>query len=111
MSHIESVEERSLSASIRKDGVAAERSADYQGDVAAARGDIEDQLSLDESKSEKTGESEPVDPYLVNWNAPNDPENPLNFLARRKLVLMASIASIAFLTYASPHPALPWVAD
>jgi len=110
MSDTGTVEEKSLSASRRKaDDVAAERSAHYRGNLATAPGDIEDQLSLDASKSEKTGESEPVDPYLVNWNGPNDPENPLNFSGKQKWALMASIASIAFLTYASPNAALPWV--
>jgi len=106
MSETETVEEKFLSASRRKDDVAAERSANYRGNLPSAAGDIEDQLSLDASKSEKIGESEPVDPYLVNWNGPDDPENPLNFSGKRKLALMASIASIAFLTYPSPHPAL-----
>jgi hypothetical protein len=43
------------------------------------------------------------DPFLVVWNGPEDPENPLNFTTRRKVGLMAMVAAIAFLTYPPVH--------
>jgi DHA1 family multidrug resistance protein-like MFS transporter len=44
-------------------------------------------------------ETEEADPYLVEWQGDDDPENPLNFKTRRKVILMVMIAAIAFLTY------------
>ena len=40
-----------------------------------------------------------IDPYLVTWDGDNDPENPLNYTIKQKLVLMVMVAGIAFLTY------------
>jgi hypothetical protein len=96
MSDTATAQEESRSMSL-KDDVTAERTADYEGEMAAAGGDIEEQVSRDEEKIEE--ELEPADPYLVNWNGADDPENPLNFSKRKKIGLMTMIAAIAFLTY------------
>jgi hypothetical protein len=98
MSDTATAQEDSRSTSL-KDDVAAERTADYEGEMAAAGGDIEEQISRDEKFEE---ESEPADPYLVTWKGTDDPENPLNFSKGTKIGLMAMIAAIAFLTYVPP---------
>jgi hypothetical protein len=59
------------------------------GDLEAAR-----EKSMDEKLDTKT-----EDPFLVEWNGKDDPENPLNFKTRRKVLIMVVIAAIAFLTY------------
>lgn len=42
---------------------------------------------------------EPRDPNLVDWDGPDDPENPLNWTTGRKAMMTTSIALITFLTY------------
>jgi hypothetical protein len=42
---------------------------------------------------------EPRDPNLVDWDGPDDPENPLNWTTSRKAMMTTSIALITFLTY------------
>lgn len=44
---------------------------------------------------------EPRDPNLVDWDGPDDPENPLNWTTGRKAMMTTSIALITFLTYVS----------
>ncbi|KAL3707061.1 hypothetical protein TMatcc_008074 [Talaromyces marneffei ATCC 18224] len=41
---------------------------------------------------------EPVDLNLVDWDGPDDPENPFNWPASRKAMMTTSIALITFLT-------------
>lgn len=41
----------------------------------------------------------PRDPNIVDWDGPDDPENPLNWTAKRKVTATMSIALITFLTY------------
>jgi hypothetical protein len=41
----------------------------------------------------------PIDPNIVNWDGPDDPENPLNWTPKRKLGATMSIALITLLTY------------
>jgi len=45
------------------------------------------------------GNADGEEPFLVEWDSNTDPENPLNFLARKKVGLMFIIAVLAFLTY------------
>ena len=77
----------------------SEREAREEGKMARV-GDVEAQRenSVDEKIT-------PVqsDPFLVVWNGPEDPENPLNFTTKRKVGLMAMVAAIAFLTYPPVH--------
>ena len=42
--------------------------------------------------------AEPVDPNIVDWDGPNDPENPLNWSEKKKWGTIAVLASITFLT-------------
>lgn len=44
------------------------------------------------------------DPNIVDWDGPDDPENPLNWTAKKKVTATISIALITLLTYA--HPSL-----
>ena len=39
------------------------------------------------------------DPNIVDWDGPDDPENPLNWTSKRKITATCSIALITFLTY------------
>ena len=88
--------DESLSASLKEEI----READYEGEIAAAGGDLEAAVR---AKNEKLETVEETDPYLVEWKGSDDPENPLNFTTARKVLLMVMIAGIAFLTYFIPH--------
>lgn len=46
----------------------------------------------------------PRDPNIVDWDGPDDPENPLNWTAKRKVTATVSIALITFLTYVHYRP-------
>jgi hypothetical protein len=41
----------------------------------------------------------PNDPNIVDWDGPDDPENPLNWTSKRKFGATMSIALITLLTY------------
>lgn len=45
------------------------------------------------SNSENTN-----DPNVVDWDGPNDPENPLNWPAKKKFASIALISLISFLS-------------
>lgn len=42
---------------------------------------------------------EPRDPNIVDWDGPDDPENPLNWTTKKKVSATISIALITLLTY------------
>jgi hypothetical protein len=44
-------------------------------------------------------EEAPRDPNIVDWDGPDDPENPLNWTTKRKASATLSISLITFLTY------------
>jgi hypothetical protein len=44
-------------------------------------------------------EEAPRDPNIVDWDGPDDPENPLNWTTKRKVSATLSISLITFLTY------------
>ena len=48
------------------------------------------------TKEETTTEVE--DPNIVDWDGPDDPENPVNWQSSRKWAIIAILASISFLT-------------
>src|SRR5271170_393540 len=74
-----------------------EKIAREEGELANA-GDLETARSTSEEEKIDS-DVEPEDPYMVKWNGTDDPENPLNFSSRKKLLVMVMIAAIAFLTY------------
>lgn len=47
-------------------------------------------------------ELEPRDPDLVDWEGPDDPENPMNWPRGRKLLITITISFITLLTYVYP---------
>jgi len=42
-----------------------------------------------------------LDPNIVDWDGPNDPENPLNWSSGLKWGIVATVSSITFITYVS----------
>lgn len=48
---------------------------------------------------EKETTIEPRNPDLVDWDGPDDPENPYNWTVRRKTMVTVSIALITLLTW------------
>ena len=51
-------------------------------------------------------ETEARDPNIVDWDGPDDPENPLNWTSKRKVTATISIALITLLTYVNWFPRL-----
>ncbi|GMM58972.1 hypothetical protein DAKH74_055890 [Maudiozyma humilis] len=43
--------------------------------------------------------TENADPFLVTWNGPSDPDNPLNFSRFKKLLIVFQIMVLTFVTY------------
>lgn len=65
--------------------------------------DVEVELEAGRGHGEKdvgAQPTEPVDPYIVDWDGPDDPQNPRNWSEKLKWGNIAVIASITFLTYA-----------
>ena len=62
-------------------------------------GDLEkgptDSLS---GQDEQNQDDSSRDPNIVDWDGPDDPENPLNWNLKKKGTLVASISIITFLT-------------
>jgi hypothetical protein len=55
--------------------------------------------TLDEIEKTKSNVVETYsdqDPFLVNWNGTDDPENPMNFSPRRMWINVALVSAIAF---------------
>lgn len=46
------------------------------------------------------------DPDIVDWDGPDDPENPLNWPARKKWTLILILAAVTLVTYVPPKPLL-----
>lgn len=44
-------------------------------------------------------EAHPVDPNVVSWDGPNDPENPMNWPSKLKWGNIAVVSAITFITY------------
>ena len=87
-------ESPSTSASLKEEGE-RKPEADDEGKLAVA-GDLE---AARGSNIDEKLDTEEKDPFLVEWDGIDDPENPLNFKTRRKILLMVVIGAIAFLTY------------
>lgn len=77
----------------------AEKMADTQSSVSSAhsasRGDVEKAAA--DATAEPT--DEPTDPNVVDWEGPDDPNNPYNWAPRRK---WANIAILSLLTLLVP---------
>lgn len=59
--------------------------------------DVEKRAAFSDNETPKQGDG-PRDPNIVDWDGPDDPENPLNWTAKRKVTATVSIALITFLT-------------
>ena len=80
---------QSASASLKEERE-REREVDEQGKLAMA-GDIE---AARERSIDKKLDLEPEEPFLVEWNGKDDPENPLNFKTRKtKLIICNKISN------------------
>jgi hypothetical protein len=44
-------------------------------------------------------QTEPRDPNLVDWDGPDDPQNPMNWTLKRKMIITSCISIITLLTY------------
>lgn len=60
--------------------------------------------STSDKKETEIQPAEPLDPNIVDWDGPNDPDNPLNWSTKKKWGHIAVLASITFLTYVSVPP-------
>ena len=60
-----------------------------------------EELDLENGSSEPDAKQEepPKDPNIVDWDGPDDPENPFNWTVKKKLGATMSIALITLLTY------------
>lgn len=54
-------------------------------------------------------DDESRDPNIVDWDGPDDPENPLNWTTKRKVSATVSIALITLLTYDYIPPRRPLI--
>ena len=82
--------------------VKQEEAPTKQNEISALSEDVE--RKIEDSLEEKAGEETEQDPYLVDWDGPDDPNNPLNFRTRTKFSTMMMIATLAFLTYLAIPP-------
>ncbi|EEP79681.1 predicted protein [Uncinocarpus reesii 1704] len=82
------IESRRKSTSSRLNDV--EKSSDTF-DVEIAVANVEDKF-VNEAEA-------PRDPNIVDWDGPDDPQNPLNWTLRKKATIVSSIAVITFITY------------
>lgn len=66
-----------------------------------------DQIDLEKSKSQAPGQEQhnnngDKDPHLIEWNGPDDPENPMNFPRWRKWMITIVLGFVTFcITFAS----------
>lgn len=44
-------------------------------------------------------ETKEIDPNVVDWDGPDDPQNPMNWTTKRKWGVIAVLSSITFVTY------------
>ena len=63
-------------------------------------GDQSNQLSdgTDCELGKSSKEENPRDPSIVDWDGPNDPENPLNWPTAKKLATLSMVSIITFLS-------------
>ena len=75
-------------------------SSDTQQDgyVRMEPSDLEKVMSKHEDGDVAVTVEVTTDPNVVNWDGPNDPENPLNWPASKKWTNIAFLSAITFLT-------------
>jgi hypothetical protein len=65
----------------------------------AEQSDLEKVYSRHEDKDVAVEVVPTIDPNVVNWDGPDDPENPLNWPARQKWINIGLLATITTLTF------------
>jgi hypothetical protein len=71
------------------------------------RGDIEKAFSTHEDK-DRVQVVQSVDPDIIDWDGPDDEENPINWSAKRKWTNVFLLAAITFLTYVDENSLRRW---
>lgn len=65
------------------------------------RGNAEEKDIEAGSTSVDLDEPTPRDPNIVDWDGPDDPENPQNWSFGTKTITVACVSGLTFVTYAS----------
>ena len=73
------------------------------GQEDVEKGDLEKALSRHEDEDVAVTVEQTTDPNVVNWSGPDDPENALNWPARKKWTNIAFLSIITVLTLESPE--------
>ncbi|KAF4633844.1 hypothetical protein G7Y89_g4274 [Cudoniella acicularis] len=87
--------------STHSDGTASSTSPEdtIQLDDAMSKHDVENQLGQDNSGFETSpSEKAPNDPNIVDWDGPDDAENPMNWLASKKITAQAIVSLVTTLS-------------
>lgn len=58
-----------------------------------------DEKTLTEDEQSGNERAEEVDPDIVNWDGPHDPENPQNWADGEKWKIIATLAAVTLVTY------------
>ncbi|EGX52220.1 hypothetical protein TWF173_005218 [Orbilia oligospora] len=69
--------------------------------------DDDGKLQLSKTKSGKSGRSNRRDPNLVDWDGPDDPENPLNWSIKKKWIATVVVSSFTFISPVSSSMVAP----
>ena len=76
-----------------------------QRDESTDDHDVEKQANLNNSASDipthdiaTQDEKDPQDPNIVDWDGPDDPENPLNWASSKKLAAMTIVSLVTMLS-------------
>ena len=67
------------------------------------QGDLEKALSTHEDKDVAATVVQHVDPDIVDWDGPDDKENPLNWPAKQKWMNIGLLSAITLLTSVFSH--------
>ncbi|KAF2836019.1 MFS general substrate transporter [Patellaria atrata CBS 101060] len=68
-------------------------------------------LDVEKNQAEATTSDEPVDPNVINWKGPDDPENPLNWPAGKRWGIVCMMSAVTFLTPLGSSMFAPGVPD
>ncbi|WEW56773.1 hypothetical protein PRK78_002225 [Emydomyces testavorans] len=96
-------ETRRKSISSRRNSVLEREKSRDSVDLEIALADIEDQYVKEPEETR--------DPNIVDWDGPDDPQNPLNWTFKKKFMIVGSIAIITFITPLGSSMFAPGVAD
>ncbi|EOD48443.1 mfs multidrug transporter [Neofusicoccum parvum] len=81
-------------ASTKKSDLAA---SDFNKDVDLEKSEGSTPTSINERDEDEQSAREPVDPNIVDWDGPNDPENPMNWPKAKKWLAISIVSLITFL--------------